>query len=243
MKKKFSICFSGQPRCIEPAYDDFKKLFSNIDYDIFAHIWQSNNLLSSWGNNMGWENTQSKFYTAQDFVDLYLPTDYVIEDYDQSIFAKNTSVSPGYRNPVNKVWSSYSQFYSIKRSFEVMRSYQEKNDIEYEYTIKYRMDHDVDFEVTDTDISKITRRLDDNPNLILVNPGYDWPNGHGVSNLFAIGKTETMVKYSLLFDYFPWLQQNCPYTDYDEAKLKMYLEKICGLEVKSDAGISVGVYR
>jgi len=241
--KDFAVCFSGQPRCLENGYKDFKKLFEGLELDIFAHIWQSDYLLSGWGHNMGWENKQTKVYKAQEFVDMYRPTDYLIEDYSTTDFFRNTIYQPGYRNPINKVWSSYSQFYSIMKSFEVMNKYEEKNNIKYKYVIKYRMDHDVDFENSDINWDKMKKRLDEEQDLILVNPGYDWPNGNGVSNLLAIGTCESMYKYSRAYDYYPWLVKNCPFPDYDEANLKYYIEKVCGLRIESTAGISVGVYR
>lgn len=241
--KDFAICFSGQPRCLETGHKDFEKLFDGLEFDIFAHIWEFDGLLSSWGHNMGWENRQTKIHKAQEFVDLYKPTDYLIEEYVTTQFFQNTVYQPGYRNPTNKVWSSYSQFYSIMKSFQVMQNYSEKNDVKYKYVIKYRMDHDVDFDNSDTDFTKIIKRLEETPELILVNPGYDWPDGNGVSNLLAIGKYESMMPYSKAYDYYPWLVQNCPYPSYDEANLKYYIENVCKLKIESTAGISVGVYR
>lgn len=248
--KDFAICFSGQPRCIHEAKKDFDRLFAGLDYDIFAHVWNSAELLSSWGHNMGFENKKTRVYSANDFVELYNPLDCKIEEYDVSQFYKFNADSPGYRNPTNKVYSSYSQFYTIMKSFDVLKEYQEKTQSNYKYAVKYRMDLDVDFDFSklydESDISKewidIKKRLDDNPNLIIVNPGYDWPNGNGVSNLLAMGNTDAMLKFSKLFDYYPWLLENCNFSDYDEAKLKVYLENICGLKVET-CSINVGVYR
>jgi len=250
MIKEFAICFSGQPRCIIPAHEDFKLLFEGLEYDVFAHIWNSDELLSSWGHNMGWENKKTNVHTPQEFLELYNPKNYIVENYKETEFFKNTVNSPGYRNPVNKVWSSYSQFYSIKKSFESKKEYEEQNNIEYKYTIKYRMDHDVDFEYSKLNtpdlISKsweyIKRRLDENPNLIITNPGYDWPDGNGVSNLLAIGNTKAMQEYSKVYDYYPSIIRECKYPEYDEANLKYYLENICKIKVET-CSINVGVYR
>jgi hypothetical protein len=240
--KDFGICFSGQPRCVEKGYEDFLNLFNGLEYDVFGHIWQHDKLLSSWGDQMGWENKQSKVHDATQFVELYKPKKYIIEDYDKTDFYKNTSVSPGYRNPINKVWSSWSQFYSIKKAFEVKEQYENENNVSYKYAIKYRMDHDVEWDKTIVDWENIKKRIDENPKLILVNPGYDWPDGHGCSNLFAIGTSEAMKKYSLVYDNYPEIIKTNQYASYDESNLKVHLEKINDLVVEH-CSIHIGVYR
>jgi hypothetical protein len=248
--KELAICFSGQPRCIDRAFLDFQKLFEGLDYDIFAHIWDSEELLSSWGHGMGWENKQQKVFRAKDFVDLFNPTEYIIDKYDATEFYKHNSPNLGYGNPVNKVWSSYSQFYTIKKSFEVKNNYETKNNLNYKYIVKYRMDFDVDFEYSNLTTKesildnwkKTFERLDTDPNLFLTNPGWDWPNGNGVSNLLAVGKSKTMNEYSKLFDFFPKLYEECEFRNWDEAILKLHLEQNCNVNV-GDCGIHVGVYR
>jgi hypothetical protein len=248
--KEFAICMSGQPRCIIPAHYDFKKLFNGLEYDVFSHIWDSQELLSSWGHNMGFENKKTNVHNPKEFVDLYEPKNYEVENYKNTIFYNNTVNFEGYRNPTNKTWSSYSQFYSIMKSFDILQEYCVNNDTKYKYVVKYRMDHDVDFEFsklfTDKEISQewqqIKNRLNANQNLIITNPGYDWPNGNGVSNLLAIGNFDAMVKYSRVYDYYPWLLQNCRFPEYDEANLKLYLQQICKFEIEN-CSINVGVYR
>jgi hypothetical protein len=250
MKKDFAICFSGQPRCIERAHKDFIRLFDGLNYDVFAHVWDSTELLSSWGHNMGFENKQTQVHRASEFVELFKPTNFIIEEYNATQFYKNNAPNLGYRNPVNKVWSSYSQFYSIKKAFDSKKNYEKENGITYKYVVKYRMDHDVDFDFSGLETSEkildnwksITNKIDQDPKLILTNPGYDWPNGNGVSNLLAMGGSEAMDRYSLMFDSYPYVTQNCQYPDYDEANLKFYLQQMCGFNI-GDCGIHVGVYR
>lgn len=248
--KDFAVCFSGQPRCIDRSYKDFKKLFEGMEYDIFAHIWDSSELISSWGHGMGWENKKPKFFRANDFVELFKPTDYIIEEYNSTEFYKHSVSNLGYRNPINKVWSQYSQFYTIKKSFDIKNNYEIKNNISYRYIVKYRMDLDVDFEysnLTSPELisenwEKTFKRLETNPKLFLTNPGWDWPNGNGVSHLLAVGGSDLMNDYSNLFNFFPLIQQTCPYSDWDEAILKSHLEKNCQADF-GDCGIHVGVYR
>jgi hypothetical protein len=248
--KEFAVCFSGQPRCINESYKDFVKLFDGLDYDIFAHIWDSEELLSSWGHNMGFENRKTKVHKPQEFIDLFQPKNYIIEEYNVTKFYDYNIDSPGYRNPVNKVWSSYSQFYSIMKSFEALREYETQTNSKYKYIVKYRMDHDVDFEFsklfTPEDItnewSEIKEKLDNNPKVIITNPGYDWPNGNGISNLLAMGNSDAMYEYSKTFEYYPWLLQNCKFPDFDEANLKTYLKDVCRFDLDV-CNINVGVYR
>ncbi len=240
--KEFGIVFSGQARQLHRGHSDFMKLVDGLDYDIFAHIWECESLLSAWGNNMGWENKQTKIHSPAEFIELYNPTKCEYEDYTKSEFYRHTSSNNGYLNPVNKFYSSLSQFYSLKMAFEVKEKYEKESGITYKYAMRYRTDLEVDFKESKIDWNSFKERIDRNSNLILVNPGWDWPNGHGCANHFAIGTSESMKKYSLLFDNYGYIVKNNIYGSYDESNLKVHLEKFCGLTVEH-CSIHHGVYR
>jgi len=237
-----AICFGGQPRCLDKAFADIKKYFNTEDFDVFAHLWKSDDLLSSWGHNMGFENKQTKVEEPNIFVDLYKPKHFYIEDYKSSSFYNKTSPYLGYRNMTNKIWSSMSQFYSMKKSFDAMVEWEEKNNHKFKYAAKFRMDFDIDWDLTTEPINEIKRRIDEKPNTLFVNPGWNWPNGDGISALLAIGSREVMLKYSLFYEQYLNIIQNNPNWSYDESNIKWYVEKICGIEVE-ECQISVGVYR
>lgn len=242
MIKEIGVCFSGQPRQIHKGHADFIKLMEGQEYDVFAHLWDCEGLLSAWGNNMGWENKQTPFYSPVDFEELYKPIRIKSDDYTKTPFYEQTSNNQGYLNPVNKFYSSYSQFYSLKEAFNVKENYEKETGTKYKYAVRYRTDLEVDFGNSTIDWDSFKKRIDENPNLIMVNPGWDWPNGHGCANHFAIGTSDGMRKYSLLFDNYPYIVQNNPYGSYDESNLKMHLERFCGLKVEH-CTINHGIYR
>jgi len=242
MIKEFGIVFSGQARQLHKGHEDFIKLVEGLDYDVFGHIWECGSLLSAWGNGMGWENKQTKIHTPQEFIDLYKPVRCESEDYTKTEFHRYTSSNNGYLNPVNKFYSSCSQFYSLKQGFIVKENFEKEKGDTYKYGVRYRTDLEVDFKESKIDWDSFKERIDKNPNLILVNPGWDWPNGNGCANHFAIGTSDAMKKYSLIFDNYSVIVRNNIYGNYDESNLKMHLEKFCGLTVEH-CSIHHGVYR
>jgi hypothetical protein len=240
--KEFAVCFSGQPRQIHKGHSDFVKLMEGLEYDVFAHLWECKSLLSGWGNNMGWENRQTQIFHPDEFFELYKPALCAKEVYEDTEFYKHTSANSGYGNPVNKFFSSYSQFYSLRQAIQIKEKFESENNLKYKYVLRYRTDAEVEFANSNIDWDSIKKRLDENPNVILVNPGWDWPDGHGCSNNFAIGTSEGMRKYSLLFDNYPSIVRTNPYASYDESNLKMHLEQLNGLKVEH-CGIHQGIYR
>lgn len=242
MLKEIGVCFSGQVRQLQKGYNDFIKLMDGQDYDVIAHLWECPHLLSAWGNNMGWENSQTIVHHPNEFIELYNPSKCTYEDYTKTPFFEKTSQNNGYLNPINKFFSSYSQFYCLKQAFIVKDEYEKEMGDTYKYGVRYRTDLEVDFNNSQIDWNSFKERIDKNPNLILVNPGWDWPNGHGCANHFAIGTSAAMKQYSLLFDNYPTIVQSNPFGTYDESNLKMHLEKYCGLVVEH-CTIHHGVYR
>jgi len=240
--KDFAICFNGQVRQLYRGFEDFQNLTKNIEYDVFAHIWEMDELLSGWGHNMGWEFKQTQFQTPQEFIDVYKPVKCSVENYKETSFYKENLNNGGYGNPMNKIYSSLSQFYSLKKSFETLNSYINETGNTYKYVLRCRPDMDIDFNVSKIDWDEIKDRLDKSPNVVLTNPGWDWPNGDGCADFFAIGTLENMNKYSLLFDNYISIYNTNPNRNYNESNMKFHLEKICGLKVEN-CDIHVGMYR
>jgi len=240
--KDFAICFNGQVRQLYRGFEDFQNLTKNIEYDVFAHIWEMDELLSGWGHNMGWEFKQTQFQTPQEFIDVYKPVKCSVENYKETSFYKENLNNGGYGNPMNKIYSSLSQFYSLKKSFETLNSYINETGKTYKYVLRCRPDMDIDFNISKIDWDEIKDRLDKNPTVVLTNPGWDWPNGDGCADFFAIGTLENMNKYSLLFDNYINIYNTNPNRNYNESNMKFHLEKICGLKVEN-CDIHVGMYR
>ena len=240
--RDFAICFNGQVRQLYKGFEDFQILTKDIEYDVFAHIWEMDELLSGWGHNMGWEFKKTQFQSPKEFIDTYKPTKCSVENYKETNFYKENLNNGGYGNPMNKIYSSLSQYYSLKKSFETLNSYISETGNTYKYVLRCRPDMDIDFNVSKIDWNNIKERLDKNPNIVLTNPGWDWPNGDGCADFFAIGTLENMTKYSLLFDNYINIYNINPNRNYNESNMKFHLEKICGLKVEH-CDINVGMYR
>lgn len=117
---KIAICFSGQPRGLEAAYEYYRKnLFDRYDVDVFCHSWNS--------------------VKNDKILELYKPKSYKFEDYvfDESFDSKYTNTPDAKKYPPRFTLSS---FYSINESSILKNEYETKNNFVYNWVIRSRYD-------------------------------------------------------------------------------------------------------
>jgi hypothetical protein len=130
----------------------------------------------------------------------------------------------------------------MKKSFDALLEYESKENVTYKYLARFRMDYDIDWDLTTEDWNSIKQRIDNNPKLVLVNPGWNWPNGDGISGLLAIGGHDAMITYSKFADFYLKIVEKNPNWTYDESNLKKYIVEMTDLQIE-ECQISIGVYR
>lgn len=140
---KVAICFSGLIRTGCLCSSNLLNYFSGVDVDFFIHTWDYENqayplLDCSSINTEIYDNIalyiphklqQSKI---DKFLEIYNPKKYMIESYDSFENLYNLGISEG--RLISPLWVS------LYRSVNMMNSYQNENNFEYDYVVKIRPD-------------------------------------------------------------------------------------------------------
>jgi hypothetical protein len=129
MNKEWAILLSGQPRAsIESSYTDYLDLINDLDSepDSFCHVMNSNKALTGF-----WQNPNFQVRKPEEVINLWKPKNSLIENYDDFNFKNAKSMHTA---------GGLSMTYGIKKVFEIMREYEEKNNFQYKYVVRYRYD-------------------------------------------------------------------------------------------------------
>jgi len=236
---KWATIVSGQPRGNLPkAKEEYDNFISGIGEtpDIFCHLWNSEDMLSIWGNG-GWlsaarKNDRTPIYSLEDVIKVWDPNAYLEENYKSDEFSI-------IKDP--KFQSGFSMTYGTKMAHRIKSFYEEIVNPEdyYDYVIRWRYDNHLGIEDNkNIDWKHIIEQIDDE-NVIIVPPGWDWGN-YGCCDLFAVGSAKAMRIYSMVNDYFLTLK---PLHPNNEGVLKHFLEKTFKLDIKEYPWTCVGIHR
>ena len=134
---KIAVCFAGQPRTGVLASPNVLKFIGDLlpNTDFFIHTWTINTskcltpgcLLSC---------NQSSATDVQDFIDIYRPKDFQIQDHDA--VCKNFW-KPIWNNSV-RIYKWYPQFYSWYRANQLKLQFEKNNNFKYDFVVKLRPD-------------------------------------------------------------------------------------------------------
>jgi hypothetical protein len=160
-KYKVALCLSGHIRNIQKInHFNFLNVFKNFDLDIYCHTWNTNGLQIPSDKGIGIEyDYRSNIENIEYFKNIYKPKKIIIDNFidfsdispkDFYIFGAPIS-KDGYINATALPKNILSQFYSIKKSFEII----EKKD-QYDFFIKSRFDFNFINNINQTDINNIT---------------------------------------------------------------------------------------
>ena len=198
--KKVAICMSGQLRT-------FKECFSYIQ----------ENLIECNQNDFqvdlfGYINSEEKIDLSEyPFAKLVVEPDKPLPDLSYQYFTYSVS------RPAEK--EVYYQLYGMRQSLEVMKSYEQENNIQYDYIARIRPDFKY---LTEVDFLSL-----ENDKVFI--PCY---NDHrGLNDRFAIGDRRVMDIYLRRFDFWMEKHPEIPnYTTHAETHLRIWLE-VNGIEV------------
>lgn len=178
LKKKIAVCVSGEFRHIihrvpEQQIRMLKSFLSGVDCDIFIH---------------GWRSTSEALILNE-----LNPKEYLFEDrkdfsaLEKKIKFKEPNIKQGRDN------GSLSMFYSLQKSFEILKAHQEN----YDFVVRIRPDVFPDVSLKEILIN-ITDVGDFVDNSIYFPKNY---HSKGINDQIAIGPIECMEKYFHTFDF------------------------------------------
>ncbi len=144
---KIALCFSGQNRTGHVTADNIKRYVGDLlpDCDVFAHFWDSETRGTGYANRVGAVSTDAEWHTAKktspeknvEFFRQWQPRTIMVEEYD---LQPTKSTWGGRRfDPVEQKWH-VSMWRSLYEANKLKQDYAQKNQIEYDYTIRLRSD-------------------------------------------------------------------------------------------------------
>ncbi len=216
--KKIAICLSGQPRYISDGYLNLnREILSKYDVDFFIHTWFDPNYvgskfdfspLNSYNRSGIWE-----INTIEKINELYQPLKIYYEPQKQ--FNIYNDVSYEKQSPI----ALYSMYYSIWKSNELKKEYENKNNFKYDCVIRTRFDIKLDYfnlDLDKIDLNKIYVSGEINP----------YPNDQ-----LAISNSGNIDYYSELYNKIEYYHNN-GYTEFvNEKILKHHLIDVGNKEI------------
>jgi hypothetical protein len=202
---KIALCFSGQNRTGHVTADNIKRYVGNLlpDCDVFAHFWDSETRGTGYANRVGAVSTDAEWHTAKktspeknvEFFRQWQPRTIMVEEYE---LQPTKSTWGGRRfDPVEQKWH-VSMWRSLYEANKLKQDYAQKNQIEYDYTVRLRSDLVFDESKSlEDDIREIYT-----DNMFLFGDHYGiWPiHGQGrIEDILWIGPSKIMDQISTYY--------------------------------------------
>lgn len=169
---KIALCFSGQLRSVDKAYDYYaRNLFEHYDVDVFVHTWRKN------------------AKTEKLMLEKYLPIHADI-DFELDHNYLNTKY-PRILDPKHPACFTVQMFYSIFASNQLKKQHELKMGFEYDWVIRSRFDYAlnrfIDFDECKQDV------------VYVPNKEHHHALGLTCNDQFAWGSSPIMDKYCNTF--------------------------------------------
>ena len=204
---RVAVCFSGMPRSFKTVYESHKKFIfdvlseQGIEYDIFIH---------TWNNKVKYPKYLSDEGTVEELIELYKPTAFKIETYDDKKIHELLNDSKvneyheyiDHNNDLNNIgdWiggglltnNTISLFYGLNESNKLRIESGLKHDI----IIKTRFDNIMFDKLNIATLSK-------EENTVYCPMGYEPDNREQlgtVNDILAVGDERSMNVYMTLYD-------------------------------------------
>jgi len=199
---KTAICISGHIRNFVQNFSNFKTfIIDPLSPDIFLHTWdtygwraEGNDISKGFGQFKGFDYYSGKINIEQ-INSLYQLKKYVVEDFstvENQLFEQSNSHRPNCTHPCDRPENVVGMAYKLKKCFELKIQHEKENNFVYDVVIRSRPD--LLFSrapINDKVISAVQ-------NGYLLTPEEE---SYGkASDIFAIGNSETMNRYSELYN-------------------------------------------
>ncbi len=200
---KVALCLSGQPRFVEKAFPYIEDcLLRPNNPDVFIHTWfSSEDANKPFRVDAAWKETETNKIdpqTDRKLLEMYKPVRHVFEPqrkFSNSRLDVDVTLNTFYEK-FSRDWmitSQHSMWYSIFMSNHLMNVYRLKNDIQYDYVIRCRMDAYMNRSIYCKDLS-----------LDRIWVAHQRPIPHQIDDWFAIGSVANMNVYSSMFNMIDW---------------------------------------
>jgi hypothetical protein len=196
---KIAVCISGGIRYPHLGLQSIQKIIPNECVKVFIHTWKINDRDSFLDTVSGLEYKEidNTVETNLSLLENYDYAKFLIENYDECEikfkdlfnsleFASATDENDRIRTDVGPI----SMHYSIYKSNELKKQYEEDNNIVFDWVIRMRTDSD--FKYDTLDMNSLTGELN-------IPEGEDWASD-SINDQFAIGTSSAMDLYSSLYE-------------------------------------------
>lgn len=214
---KVAVCISGGVRYPYCALESLKSIIPNDEILVFIHTWKIKNRKEFIKTIFDVKNKDEDKTVDTDITFVYNNYEYenlLIEEYDSKqkyfhdIF-KSLEFFEYFRNDVGPI----SMHYSIYRSNQLKKKYEEMHGITFDRVIRMRFD---------SDFKGVQLNLNDLCYDLCVPSGGDWENG--INDQFAVGSSYAMDLYSNVFWNYHNIQKSQNSKFHPESILKTNLD-------------------
>lgn len=216
---KIAVCFSGGIRYPHIGLESLKKIIPNDDIKIFIHTWKIENreeYLSTVAD-LQYKERDNTVISNYEYLEKYNYESLLIESYDSKkhLFQKkldSLKFSSYFREDVGPI----SMHYSIFKSNQLKKDYEESHGMIFDRVIRMRFDSD--FEGRGLNLNDLTDEIN-------IPEGEDWCGG--INDQFALGTSSGMNMYS---DFYHQIDRVQDVQYHPETMLRKYLQ-IIGVKV------------
>lgn len=242
---RVALCLSGQSRNWQKSIQTIKsKIIRNLDADVFIHTWEHI------GNHVAHSETDNYYHDKSkldsSFVDILNPISVEIEEPDYEKFIRMMCL----KDSSKRYYNTRMMWYSIYKSNELKRKYEEKIRIKYDVVIRCRFDLQIkNFDMNGYMYLKNTIYLPPNQNTDIrfnsemMNLFSSFGTSYMPNDQLAYGSSELMDYYSSVF--LEMEKDFCKYPSHPEGTLThhLFLDKGRDFNVEINPNILMRILR
>lgn len=209
---KVAVCISGSVRYPHLGLESIKKIVPSEYVKIFIHTWKISNKESFLKTISGLEYKEKDkiVESGLEFLENYNYQKLLVEHYDEyevkfkqllsSLkFVPATDEGDVQRKDIGPI----SMHYSIYKSNELKKEYENENNMKFDWVIRMRTDSD--FRLDKLDLTLLSSELN-------IPSGEDWAD-NSINDQFAIGNSHAMDLYSSFYKNIHHLQSSKYYPE------------------------------
>jgi len=211
---KIAVCLSGFTKYYQHSLDTINRYFAvdGNQVDVFFHTWRLNDKVKQFNKleSVDYVFSPHSYKDYRDFskdeiVRYFQPKCFIVENmWDrvdtffylrEKLLKKCQATSDGHARNISLI----SMYYSLKRSEELRREYELKNNFKYDVVVRMRFDSNI----YAYDGNWNPEYLITKPNTLTIPTGFDYPSPHSqytLNNNFWFADSDTSYLASRVYD-------------------------------------------